>query len=31
MRGSYEMVRLNGESFEVAIPPFALMPQSLLN
>jgi ApaG protein len=31
MRGTYEMIRLTGENFEVAIPPFALMPQSMLN
>ena len=31
MRGTYRMIRLSGESFEVAIPPFALMPHHFLN
>lgn len=31
MRGTYGMIRLNGETFNVAIPPFALMPPQLLN
>ena len=31
MRGTYTMIRLSGETFDVAIPPFALMPQSFLN
>lgn len=31
MRGTYLMIRLSGEGFEVAIPPFALMPHHFLN
>ncbi len=31
MRGTYHMVRLSGESFEVTIPPFALLPHNFLN
>lgn len=31
MRGTYQMIRLNGETFEVVIPPFALLPHNFLN
>lgn len=31
MRGSYGMVRPNGEAFEATIAPFALLPHYLLN
>lgn len=31
MRGSYAMIRNNGATFEVQIPPFALLPHSFLN
>lgn len=31
MRGTYGMVRTNGEPFDVKIPVFALLPQALLN
>ena len=31
MRGSYGMIRLSGETFEVTIPPFALLTHNLLN
>ncbi len=31
MRGSYGMVRPDGEEFEAVIAPFALMPTSMMN
>ena len=31
MKGTYNMVRPNGEEFEAVIAPFALMPPHLLN
>ena len=31
MRGSYQMVRPNGEEFDAVIAPFALMPAFMLN
>ncbi|HEX8464407.1 MAG TPA: Co2+/Mg2+ efflux protein ApaG [Abditibacterium sp.] len=31
MRGSYGMMRMDGERFEAAIAPFVLMPQWMLN
>jgi uncharacterized protein affecting Mg2+/Co2+ transport len=31
MRGTYGMTRSNGDTFDVEIPTFALLPQYFLN